>query len=93
MAGTRLTLEFQDGQVSGDSGCNRFHGSFAVAGNALTIGPLATTRMACDDESMVQEQQFLAALASAATWDIVRGMLDVHRADGERALWANPLSE
>ncbi len=93
MAGTRLTLEFQDGQVSGDSGCNRFHGSFAVEGNALTIGPLATTRMACDDESMAQEQQFLDALGSAATWDIVRGMLDVHRADGERALWASPLSE
>ena len=35
----------------------------------------------------------LAALASAATWDIVRGMLDVHRADGERALWAIPFSE
>jgi len=93
MAGTRLTLEFEDGKVSGDSGCNRFHGSFAVAGNALTIGPLATTRMACDGESMVQEQQFLAALASAATWDIVRGMLDIHRADGERALWAIPFSE
>ncbi|HSN57381.1 MAG TPA: META domain-containing protein [Candidatus Sulfomarinibacteraceae bacterium] len=93
MAGTRLTLEFRDGQVSGDSGCNRFHGSFTVAGTALAIGPLATTRMACDDERMVQEQQFLAALASAATWDIVRGMLDIHRADGERALWANPLGE
>ncbi|MCU0293991.1 MAG: META domain-containing protein [Thermoanaerobaculaceae bacterium] len=92
-AGTRLTLEFQDGQVSGDSGCNRFHGSFTVEGNALAIGPLMTTRMACDDESMVQEQQFLAALASAATWDLVRGMLDVHRADGERALWATRFSE
>ncbi len=93
MAGSRLTLEFEDGEVSGDSGCNRFHGPFTVAGNALTIGPLATTRMACDDESTLQEQQFLAALASAATWDIVRGMLDVHRDDGERAIWATPISE
>jgi heat shock protein HslJ len=93
MAGTRLTLEFQDGQVSGDSGCNRFHGSFTVQGDALAIGPLATTRMACGDDSMVQEQQFLAALASAATWDIVQGSLDIHRADGERALWAIPVNE
>ena len=93
MAGTRLTLEFRDGQVSGYSGCNRFHGSFTVQGNALTIGPLATTRMACGDDSMVQEQQFLAALASAATWEIVQGSLDIHRADGERALWAIRLSE
>ncbi|HSN54950.1 MAG TPA: META domain-containing protein [Candidatus Sulfomarinibacteraceae bacterium] len=93
MAGTRLTLEFQDGQVSGDSGCNRFHGSFTEQGGVLAIGPLATTRMACDDESMAQEQQFLAALESAATWDIVRGSLDIHRADGERALWAIPADE
>jgi heat shock protein HslJ len=93
MAGTRLTLEFRDGQVSGDSGCNRFHGPFTVQGNTLAIGPLATTRMACGDDSMVQEQQFLAALASAATWDVVQGSLDIHRADGERALWAIRLSE
>ena len=92
-AGTRLTLEFQDGQVSGNSGCNRFHGSFTVEGNSLTIGPLATTRMACDNESMIQEQLFLAALGSATTWDIVRGMLDIHRADGERALWAIRFNE
>ncbi|MCU0304424.1 MAG: META domain-containing protein [Thermoanaerobaculales bacterium] len=93
ITGSRLTLEFQDGRVSGDSGCNRFHGSFTVDGNGLTIGPLATTRMACDDETMAQEQQFLAAIASAATWDLVRGSLDIHRADGERALWAVPVNE
>jgi heat shock protein HslJ len=50
--GTRLTLMFQDGLVSGSSGCNRFHGSFTVEENRLTIHPLtihplATTRKAC----------------------------------------------
>ncbi len=34
---------FQDGQVSGSSGCNRFHGPFTAEENALTIHPLATT--------------------------------------------------
>lgn len=91
--GTRLTLMFQDGQVSGSSGCNRFHGSFTAAENRLTIHPLATTRKACDEAVMVQEQAFLAALESATTWDIVRGMLDVHRADGERVLTANSMGE
>jgi heat shock protein HslJ len=93
VAGTRLTLEFHDRQVSGDSGCNHFHGSFTVEGKGLTIGPLATTRVACDDKLMMQEQQFLAALGSATIWDIVQGMLDIHRANGERALWANRFSE
>jgi heat shock protein HslJ len=38
---------------------------------------------------MTQERQFLQALESATTWKIVRGMLDVHRADGERVLTAH----
>ena len=88
-AGSHLTLMFQDGKVSGSSGCNSFHGSFKVSGKALTIHPLATTRKACEDALMVQEQEFLKALQSATTWNITRGMLDVHRADGERVLTAS----
>jgi heat shock protein HslJ len=93
MVGTRLTVMFQDGQVSGSSGCNRFHGAFTAEGSALTIQPLATTRMACDEAVMIQEQEFLGALQTATTWDIVRGMLDVHRADGERVLMASEAGE
>ena len=84
---------FRDGQVSGSSGCNRFHGSFTAQGNALAIPPLATTRMACEEGLMAQEQEFLRALQSATTWKIVRGMLDVHRADGERVLTASEAGE
>ena len=89
--GTRITLMFQGGKVSGSSGCNRFRGTFTAEGNALKIGPLATTRKACEDAVMTQEREFLRALESATTWDIVRGMLDVHRADGERVLTANAM--
>jgi heat shock protein HslJ len=91
--GTRLTLTFRDGQVSGSGGCNRFHGAFTAEGVKLKIQPLATTRMACVDEVMAQEQAFLRALERATTWAIVRGMLDVHGADGERVLTANPAGE
>jgi heat shock protein HslJ len=89
MTDTRLTLTFGDGRVSGSSGCNRFEAAFTVEDHALTIQPLATTRMACDDAVMSQEQEFLRALQSATTWQIDRGMLDIHRADGERVLTAN----
>jgi heat shock protein HslJ len=37
---------------------------------------------------MTQEKQFLAALTSAVTWSIEGNVLDMHRADGERAIWA-----
>jgi heat shock protein HslJ len=89
--GTRLTVTFQDGKISGSGGCNRFHGAFTTEAGALRIGPLATTRMACEAEVMTQEQEFLRALESATKWDIVRGMLDVHRADGERVLTATAI--
>ncbi len=88
--GTRITLMFSEGMVSGSSGCNRFHGPFKADGKALTIQGLATTRMACEGEVMAQEQEFLRALQSATTWKIERGMLDVHRPDGERVLTASP---
>jgi heat shock protein HslJ/uncharacterized membrane protein len=91
--GTRLTVKFQGGKVSGSSGCNRFRGAFTAEGSALNIGPLATTRKACEDAVMTQERDFLRALESATTWDLVRGMLDVHRADGERVLTASPTGE
>jgi heat shock protein HslJ len=90
---TRITLQFDDGLVSGSSGCNRFSGSFSSGEGTLTIGMLRLTRMACESEVMEQEQQFLAALQSATTWAIVRGMLDMHRADGERALTASPAGD
>jgi heat shock protein HslJ len=51
-----------DGRLAGYSGCNRFTGSFTQDGNTLTMGPLATTRMACPPEAMKREQQFLALL-------------------------------
>ncbi|MGA9396577.1 MAG: META domain-containing protein [Azonexus sp.] len=90
LLGTRLNLSFKDGMVQGFSGCNKFRASYKREGDRLTIAPLATTRMACAAEGLMQqEREFLAALESVTVWTIRDGMLDMHRADGERALTAN----
>ena len=83
-----ISMSFKDGQVSGSAGCNMFHGTYATDGGQIKVGPLATTRRACDEPLMIQEREFLAALASAVTWSIDGNVLDMHRADGERAIWA-----
>jgi heat shock protein HslJ len=71
LAGTTLTAEFgKDGNLSGNSGCNTYNGTYTTTGNQIKIGPLATTRMACPQEIMDQETQYLAALQSAATYRI-----------------------
>jgi heat shock protein HslJ len=85
---SHLTLSFRDGKVSGSAGCNDFHGTYSTAGSQLRLGPLATTRRACEESLMTQEREFLAALASAVTWSIEGNVLDMHRPDGERAIWA-----
>lgn len=85
---SHLTLSFKDGQVSGSAGCNNFHGSYKAEGGKIQFGPLATTRRACEEPLMTQEREFLAALASAVSWKIDGNVLDMHRADGERAIWA-----
>ncbi|MCZ7566636.1 MAG: META domain-containing protein [Burkholderiales bacterium] len=88
-AGSRITLSFAEGTVSGDTGCNAFRASYRTDGSSIRFGPAATTRKACAEALMTQERAFLAALESALTWRVERGVLDMHRADGERALTAS----
>jgi heat shock protein HslJ len=88
-AETRISLSFDQGTVSGNAGCNTFRAPYSSDGNRVKIGPAVTTRKACAGERMVQERAFLAALESATAWSLEGGILDMHRADGERALMAN----
>jgi heat shock protein HslJ len=60
--GTELTATFTGDQVSGSAGCNQYNGSYTLDGDTVTIGPLATTRMACEPDVMDQETAFLTAL-------------------------------
>ena len=91
LVGTTLTVSFQDGAIVGSAGCNRFRATYTRDGNRLTVGPATATRMMCDGEGvMEQEREFLAAIESATLWTVERDMLDLHRADGERVLFASP---
>ncbi len=44
-----VTIQFQDGKVTGASTCNRFNGPYELDGTSLTIGQLAMTQKACPD--------------------------------------------
>ena len=93
LIGTTLTVSFQNGSVVGHAGCNNFRARYTRDGNRLAVGPAAATRKVCDGEGvMEQEREFLAAIESATIWAIERDMLDLHRADGERVLFARVTS-
>ena len=84
LEGTTLTADFgKDGTLSGNSGCNTYSGGYKVNGDKITIGPLASTMMACSDPAgvMEQEAQYLAALQSAATYQIEGDVLQLRTKD------------
>lgn len=82
IAGSELTAEFTADQVSGSSGCNTFNGAYTLTDDQVAIGPLATTRMACEQDVMDQETQFLVALATPATVEVSGGVVTLRDADG-----------
>jgi heat shock protein HslJ len=85
--GTEITAVFgDDGQVAGSASCNTYTASYALQDAAITFGPAATTRKMCDqpDGIMEQESAFLAALESAAGYQIEGDVLVLTDADGVR---------
>jgi len=94
VAGSVITLQFAaEGTVSGNASCNEYHGSFTTDGDTVTVGPLATTRMACQSEQLnAQETQYLTALQNAATYDITNGTLTIRDAGGASQVIATPMA-
>jgi putative lipoprotein len=71
-----------DNQVRGYAGCNQFTGSVTVTGDALSFGPIASTRRMCPNV-MQQEGDFLQALENAHRFSISGEDLAVKDASGE----------
>jgi heat shock protein HslJ len=88
--GSSVTMAFTARLVSGDSGCNTYSGPFAVSGtDAITLGPLASTLRACADPTVdTQEQQYLAALGLATTYQVTGNQLTLFRDGGTIAVTA-----
>jgi heat shock protein HslJ len=73
-----VTLAFAPDGVSGTVGCNQFGGaSFQYENGALTFGEIITTRMACAEDVMAQENAFLTAIQSAASFQVTEGQLQI----------------
>jgi heat shock protein HslJ/uncharacterized membrane protein len=80
-AGTQPTLEFPtEGRASGNGSCNRFNGIVIVADDGIKFSGLATTRKACPEAVMRQEEDYLAALRDAVRFEADATQLRVHSA-------------
>jgi len=85
LAGTKLTADFDTaGHMAGFAGCNDYSGPVKATPPKISIGPLASTKKFCSAPTGVMEQEnaYLAALASAATYSIQGTTLEFRTAGG-----------
>lgn len=79
-----LTFEFDnEGNIAGDGSCNRFGGACQIEGDKIKVGPLRSTRRACEPEVMQQEHKFLAVLGTATAWSVEGDELVLTGSEGE----------
>ena len=68
---TEITLNIDQGQISGFAGCNNYNSS--VTGdqeflNKITVGPISATQKMCTDPTSNQESAYLARLGNVEKW-------------------------
>lgn len=94
-----MTIVFELGDdasysVSGSTGCNRYRGRAELKVGELAIADTISTRRACPEALMNQEQRMLKALNAATTWEITEvGALVIFDVDGAQRLRGMPMTE
>jgi heat shock protein HslJ len=76
------SIEFKDGQVNGNVGCNGFGGEYKVSGDTIEFGPIMSTLMFCAGPVGEQESATLAALQEFAGFVLDGDMLTITSPDG-----------
>jgi heat shock protein HslJ len=83
-----LTADFTvEGRINGDSGCNGFSGPYIQTGSTVEIGELLSTRRACVDSAVQQqESRLLDILQGASMARLEHGQLHLRAGDGTLVL-------
>ena len=79
-----ITAEFgTDNVLSGFGGCNSYTSTWTTTQpDGLTIGPLGSTLMLCEQEVQDTENQYFAAVAKVTTYQLEGNQLTLRDADG-----------
>lgn len=72
IAGSAPTLTFQNGMISGSTGCNSYFAPATILMEGqLMLGVAGSTLMACSEELMAQEFRFMAALDGVSGFELI----------------------
>lgn len=85
--GTTITLQFSRGQLAGFSGCNSYTGTYTAVDNgdgtySVTVQGINSTKMACPNQVMQQENTFITNLASVTLAVLQGNILDLASPNG-----------
>jgi len=79
-----LTIVFEDGNVSGSGGCNRYFAEVSEASpGEIATGGIVSTMMACPDDVMQFEDRYLKAVGQIAGYSFLAGKLVLAYGDGD----------
>lgn len=70
-----VTISFTVDSVSVDTPCNDMGATVEYAPTTLTVGPVASTKMACEPGLMEQDQLIAGVLSGNPTWSVADGIL------------------
>lgn len=79
-----LTVTFAAGAVSGETGCNRFSGTYTFTAERLDMGPIRATKRGCRADAAARESGFLRALGTAMRVEAAADGVVLSGAAGER---------
>jgi heat shock protein HslJ len=77
---------FEDGRLTGSTGCNRYSGEYTAGDGTLEIRALALTRMACGPPADEVERVFVAAIERVEGWRVEGDELVLLDGDGDEVL-------
>jgi heat shock protein HslJ len=80
------SIEFKDGQMSGNVGCNSFGGDYTVDGGTISFDSIMSTMMFCEGPVGDQELAVLSVLQESATFVMEGNTLMITSANGDASI-------
>lgn len=77
VAGTRIRLDFKEGAISANIGCNQMGGEFHMEGGRFVVGQLSSTEMGCDPLLAAQDTWLMQLLGSKPALTLVGDNLTI----------------
>jgi len=91
LSNTTVTATFDNGNITGSAGCNRYSAGYQLSGNGIAISSITSTLMYCTapDGVMTQESTYLLLLKNVTAYTISNDRLTLSNDLGDAQLVFN----